>query len=59
MEIYEAWSTFSETGNIMDYLRYTALKEQEEMKEDFPEYFKDGTEENREEDNGEDIENRN
>ncbi len=44
MRIYDAWSTFLETGSIMDYLQYTALKEQEEMKEDFPEYYNNDAE---------------
>ena len=43
MELYEAWATFSETGNILDYLHYTALKEKEELQADFPEYFSDDT----------------
>lgn len=36
MNIYDAWSNFLESGSVLDYLRYAALKN---SKEDFPEYF--------------------
>lgn len=57
MELYDAWSTFLETGSIMDYLQYTTMKEYAEMKEDFPEYFDENPETS--DDKGESGENTN
>lgn len=51
MNIYDAWANFLESGSVLDYLRYAALKN---SKEDFPEYFEDDTE-NTQEDDDENI----
>ncbi|MEE0859667.1 MAG: hypothetical protein U0M12_09435 [Acutalibacteraceae bacterium] len=37
MDIYDAWSNFLETGSVMDYLRYTSLRDAKEK--NFPEYY--------------------
>lgn len=52
MDIYDAWSNFLETGSVMDYLRYTSLRD---SKKDFPEYFNREDEFDMQEDDDEDL----
>lgn len=52
MDIYDAWSNFLETGSVMDYLRYTSLRD---SKKDFPEYFNREDDFDMQEDNDEDL----
>ncbi len=40
MDIYDAWSGFIETGSVIDYLKYTSLRDAQ--KESMPEYFRSG-----------------
>lgn len=51
MDIYDAWSNFLETGSVMDYLRYTSLRD---SKSNFPEYYND-TEDYLQEDDNENL----
>ncbi|MEF2919125.1 MAG: hypothetical protein U0O22_01485 [Acutalibacteraceae bacterium] len=51
MDIYDAWSNFIETGSVMDYLRYTSLRD---SKNNFPEYYND-TEDYLQEDDDENL----
>ncbi len=51
MDIYDAWSNFLESGSVMDYLRYTSLRD---SKENFPEYYND-TEDYLQEDDDENL----
>lgn len=51
MDIYDAWSNFLETGSVMDYLRYTSLRD---SKNNFPEYYND-TEDYLQEDDNENL----
>ena len=51
MDIYDAWSNFIETGSVMDYLRYTSLRD---SKSNFPEYYND-TEDYLQEDDNENL----
>lgn len=41
MNVYDAWQNFLDTGSVIDYLRYSALKNSRESHEEFPEYFDD------------------
>ena len=51
MDIYDAWSNFLDTGSVMDYLRYTSLRD---SKNNFPEYYND-TEDYLQEDDNENL----
>lgn len=51
MDIYDAWSNFLETGSVMDYLRYTSLRD---SKSNFPKYYND-TEDYLQEDDNENL----
>lgn len=42
MDIYDAWSGFIETGSVIDYLRYTSLRDAQ--KDNLPEYFRNNNE---------------
>ena len=42
MDIYDAWSGFIETGSVIDYLKYTSLRDAQ--KESMPEYFRNNNE---------------
>ena len=42
MDIYDAWSGFIETGSVIDYLKYTSLRDAQ--KGNLPEYFRNNNE---------------
>lgn len=52
MNAYDAWENFLSTGSVVDYLRYTSLRD---SKVNFPEYFNDDDDFDMQEDDDEDI----
>ncbi|MEE1126408.1 MAG: hypothetical protein U0L18_10850 [Acutalibacteraceae bacterium] len=52
MNAYDAWKNFLETGSVVDYLRYTSLRDSQE---NFPEYFSDEDDFDMQEGDDEDI----